>query len=339
MITNFQKIDKHKSVLLIGIGATNKYYMEIVKPESVEEAEKAFGICNLTDSYILLHDGHEDADIFILNIEDVHDYLDAARLLRSYRFSYIVPIDVYLSSHFTDPTADTMKTYYLQYLLNQSHRDNSSIILATDQHAELYENVDAYLDEMASRLQDFKANTVSNDQKENIVFAANNILGVSYANVILARMILNSEVNEYPYETKTRKAVFDIDRTDKVLDMAYFRNHADGTMTVENLLNLSSGQSPIKIFTFYRICVFIGREMSFEDYVGSTYSVYRKQQIAQEIDKYLGRLEGLLITQYKIDEVYAEEDILHPGSVRIVVKYSIRPVGCSERFIQRTVIA
>ena len=68
MITSFQKIDKHKSMLLIGIGATNKYYMEVVKPESVEEAVDTFGICDLTDSYQLLIDGHNNADIFLLNI-------------------------------------------------------------------------------------------------------------------------------------------------------------------------------------------------------------------------------------------------------------------------------
>lgn len=339
MITSFQKIDKHKSMLLIGIGATNKYYMEVVKPESVEEAVDTFGICDLTDSYQLLIDGHNNADIFLLNIEDMHDYLEAARLLRSYNFSYVVPIDVNLSSYFVDPTTDTMRTFYVQYLLKQTHKDNSSIILATDQHADLFEDIDAFLDAMSDHLQSFKANASTNDQRENIIFVANNISGVAYANVILARMILNSEVNEYPYENRYRKAIFDIDRTDKILDMAYFRNHADGTMSVENLLNLTTGESPIKIFTLYRICVYIGKELSFDQFVGSHYTVYRKQQIAQAAEEYLSTIEGILITDYKFDDLYAEEDPYHPGSVRVILKYSIRPVGSTERFIQRTLIA
>lgn len=339
MITSFKTIDKHKSVVIIGIGATNKYYMEVVKPESVEEAQKVFGLCSLTDAYELLADGHEGEDIFLLNIEDMHDYLDAARLLRSYTFSYIVPIDVFLSSNFTDPTKDTMQTYYVQYLLQQTHKDNSSIILATDKHADLYEDVDAFLEDMTDRLQGFKANASTSDVRENIIFVANNLEDVEYANVILARMILNSEVNEYPYENRRRMAVFDIDHTDKVMDMAYFRNHADDSVTVENLLNLSSGESPIKIFTNYRICVYIGRELSFDDFIGSLYTMYRKQQIALKVDTYLDQMVGVLITAYKIDDVYAEEDPFHPGTVRIILKYSIRPVGCTERFIQRMVTA
>ena len=51
MITNFHKIDKHKSFLLIGIGETNKYLHEIVKPEYLEEVKNVFGSCELVDAY------------------------------------------------------------------------------------------------------------------------------------------------------------------------------------------------------------------------------------------------------------------------------------------------
>ena len=94
MITNFKSIDKHKSFLLIGVGTTNKYYMEVVKPESLGEARDIFGYCHLTAAYQLLMDGHADADVNLLDIEEVRDYLEAANLLQSYSFSYIVPLDV-----------------------------------------------------------------------------------------------------------------------------------------------------------------------------------------------------------------------------------------------------
>lgn len=339
MITNFKSIDKHKSVLLIGIGNTNKYYMEVVKPESLREAREVFGYCALTDAYQLLMDGHENADVYLLNIEEVHDYLDAANLLRAYSFSYIVPLNVELRTSFTDPTSDTMHTYYIRSLLQKACRDDSTILLVTDRNAALYEDVDAFLDDMMKVEMEFKANAVTSDRMENIVFVMNNLYGVEYANVILARMILNSEVNQYPFENRKRKAIFDIDFTDRILDMAYFRNHADGAVSVENLLNLASGETPEKIFTIYRICVYIGKDLSFDDYVGSFYTAYKKQQVAQEVQVYLERAKGALIRKFRIDNVYAEEDPYHPGTVQIILKYSIQPLGCTERFIQRTVIA
>lgn len=339
MITSFQDIDKHKSMVVIGIGNTNKYYMEVVKPESAREAQEVFGLCSLTDAYSILVDGHEDADIFLLNIENVHDYLEAANLLRSYAFSYIIPVDVDLRSSFVDPTSDTMRTYYVKYLMQNACKDDSSVVIATDERAELYEDVDAFLDDMMRAEMNFKANASTSDSMQNIVFVMNNLHGVEYANVILARMILNSDANQYPFEDRKRKAVFDIDFTDRVLDMAYFRNHADGTCTVENLLNLASGETPMKIFPIYRICAYIGRDLSFDGYVGSVYTMYKKQQIAQEVNSYLERAKGTLIRSFRIDSVYAEEDPYHPGTVQIILKYSIQPVGCTERFIQRTVIA
>lgn len=339
MITSFQSIDKHKSVLIIGIGNTNKHYMEVVKPESVLEAQEVFGFCPLTEAYGILVDGHEDEDIFLLNIENVHDYLEAANILRSYSFSYIVPVDVELRSSFTDPTSDTMRTYYVKNLMQKVCGNDDCIILATDRQAELYEDIDAFLDDMRDVEMGFKANASTSDRMENIVFVLNNLHGISCANAVLARMILNSDVDQYPFEDRKRKAVFDIDFTDRVLDMAYFRNHADGTTTVENLLNLMPGESPEKIFTVYRICAYIGKDLSFDDYIGSVYTMYRKQQIAQEVQSYLERIKGTIIRSFRIDSVYAKEDPYHPGTVKIVLKYSIQPVGCTERFIQRTVIA
>lgn len=340
MITNFQVNDIHKSFLLVGIGARKKYYMEIVRPESSEEAHDAFGECDLTDSFDILFDGHEDADIFVMNVGSLHDFLDASMLLQNYNFSYVVPVDIGISSSFADPLVETQQqTYYLQYFIRKSRLSDDTVVLATDNHASLYEDIDAFLDDMNEKLQGFKANTGTNDIRKNIVFVMNNVAGVPYANVVLARMILNSEANEYPYEDRNRRAVFDIDTTDKISDMAYFKSHADGSFTVENLLNLYPLESPLKIFTAWRICCYVGRNLSFEDFVGSAYTMYKKQQIASEVESYLGKIVGDLITAYKIDDVYAEEDFLHPGTVNVVVKYSIKPVGSSERFIQRTVIA
>ena len=92
MITNFQSIDKYRSTLLIGIGQTNRYLKEIVKPDYTAEAREIFGDCDLVDMYEFLAEGFEDRDIFLLNLENQHDYLTIAYLLDNYDFAYIVPI-------------------------------------------------------------------------------------------------------------------------------------------------------------------------------------------------------------------------------------------------------
>lgn len=341
MITNIQIEDKiEETVLLVGMGATNKYYMEVVQPESSEEMHEVFGECDFTDSFDILFDGHKDKGIFVMNIESLHDYLEAAQLLQSYSFTYIVPVDIGISNSFIDPTNDNeQRTYYLSYFIKRCNLRDDSIVLITDNHASLYEDIDAFLDDMDSKLQAFKANSNTGDVRQNIVFVANNVVNVAYANAVMARMLLNSEVNEYPFEDTERRAIFDIDHTDKINDMAYFRNHADGSFTVENLLNLYQGESPIKIFTAYRICCYISRVLNFDNFVGSAYTMYKKQQIASMVDIELNRMVGKYILEYRIDEVTAQEDFLHPGTVNIVVKYSIRPINCMERFIQRMVVA
>lgn len=339
MITNFHVKDTHTSVLLIGIAKTNKYLMQVVKPESLDEAYEVFGYCNLTNSYAIARNGHEDKDIFILNLETLHDYLDAAVMLREYEFSYIVPIDVYLSDFFYDPTANGRRTYYLQYLLQQLQKGTGTVVLATDEHANLYEDIDAFLDDMAKKRQAFKANALSSEHRENILFVANNLSDVAYGNAVAARMILNSEVQEYPYENVARKAIFEIDFTDNIDDMAYFRNHADGTMTIENLLNMYDGESPIKIFQNYRICIYIGKELDFDEQIGSVFVSYKKQKILMDATAILNSFQGKLLEDYKINDVYAEEDWTRPGTVKVVLKYALRPIGCTERFINRVLTA
>lgn len=335
MITNFHIEDVHTSVLLIGVARTNKYLLQVVKPESLDEAYETFGSCPLTEAYSIVRKGHEDKDIFIMNLESLHGYLDAANILREYEFSYIVPVDVFMSDFFYDPTANGRRTYYVQYLLQQLQSNLGTAVLVTDEHASLYEDIDEFLDDMNEKLIAFKANALSTERRENLLFIANNVSGVTYGNAVAMHMILNSDVGEYPYEVEPQKAIFDIDHTDKVNDMVYFKNHADGVMTIENLLNMYAGESPIKIFQNYRICIYIGKEMDFDEEIGSVFASYKKQKILMDASALLNSFQGTLLEDYYIDDVYAEEDYSRPGTVKIVLKYGIRPIGCTERFINR----
>ena len=84
--------------------------------------------------------------------------------------------------------------------------------------------------------------------------------------------------------------------------------------------------------------MYIEKELDFSDYIGSKYVAYKKEQIKRKVEQCLTSQIDILITDFAINEVYAKEDEYHPGTIIIVVKYEIAPVGCAERFITRTLV-
>lgn len=338
MIRGINIKDKHNSFVLIGIGATNKHLYDIVRPEYLSEAREVFGDCDLTDAYEHLCAESID-DVFLMNIENLHGYMRAAMLLGEHDFAYAIPINLMMDEFFYDPTQDGRKTYYAQYLAQQKKAGVNTLYLITDAHASLYEDIDAFLGDMYSKREKFKNNLLSGSIYGDIVFVANNLEGINWGNVELARMIRNTSPAQYPSDVSELSSVYDIDFTDKIEDMAYFKTHMDGRTTIENLLTLYPHGDPLKIFTIYRICLYIGRELDFADYLGVYYTPYRKKRVQEIVETYLSSLIGKLITNYEIVSVYAVLDEQHPGTVKIVLRYKISPIGFDERFIERELIA
>ena len=136
---SFDKKDRKNSILIVGVGATNKHYNDIVKPESKKEMIDTFGDCQLTDSYIRALD-FGASGIYVMNIEKMHDYISASYLISQFDFTYIVPIDVRLSDFYYDPTVNkNKKTYYIQRLMESLYlTGSSSTVITTDDHADLY---------------------------------------------------------------------------------------------------------------------------------------------------------------------------------------------------------
>lgn len=341
MKTSFKTIDTHKSVLIIGVGATNKYLYEVVQPEYSREMYEVFGPSALTESYQTFIEGLSDtSNVYVLNLEVEHDYTKIAEMISNYDFSYVVPVDVLMSDYYLDPNKKGQKTYLVQDMIEKSGQENNSIFIITDKHASLYQDIDQYLTAMNEVEGNFKTVVNNSFVRENTIFVANNLKNIEYSNVILAKMIVNSAVNEYPagdYIINAYQTVFDMDYIDSVSSMAYFRKHANNAITIENLLNLAPDKIPTKIFTIYRICLYIAKELDFTDFLGSHYTAYKKQQIENIVTNYLSSVSGVLITNYKINQVYAEENEHHPGTVNVILKYSIKPIGCAERFVTQSI--
>jgi hypothetical protein len=348
MQTNFDLPDKHKSILLIGFGATHQYLQDIVKPDSYEEVLDIFGESDLTEAYHLLNIMGAD-QIYIMNLSKIYDLVSAGDIIAEQHFAYIVPL-FYASEYFYDVLLKGKKTYYVQYLLRKLYKNpqNEAVILATDTKADLYEDLDAFLSDMDLKIRYIKENATSGEEYYNLFFVANMLNNIKYANVYLAGMIVNSNIDEYPYFNYRESPLltvdlyssditptFWIDKEDIPNELIYFKQHMDSTITVENLLNLyrdinNQNKSILKIFFILRILKYISKEMDFSELIGKVYREYYRNRAEEIAESFLYSIKGHYIIDYKMDKVYPKEDPAYPGTVNLYLKYSVLPINCSE---------
>lgn len=334
---SFDKKDRKNSILIVGVGATNKHYNDIVKPESKKEMIDTFGDCQLTDSYIRALD-FGASGIYVMNIEKMHDYISASSLISQFDFTYIVPIDVRLSDFYYDPTVNkNKKTYYVQQLMESLYlTGSSSTVITTDDHADLYEDIDAFINAMNKRRSDFKQNKTKLSIYRNVVFVLNNLSDTKWANVDLAAIINISSIDRYPvYKNVTNaNVIFNIDTNDVTTDMAYFKKHADSSISIENLLNMDSDpSSPIKFEPTNRIQKYIfSDDIGVEKFIGRPYTSATDELILDEIIKYMDSFLGYLLIKYDIKDISSAKNVNHAGCVSIFVKMNIQPIGCVEKF-------
>lgn len=338
---SFNEKDRKNSMLIVGVGATNKYYGDIVKPESKQEMIDVFGDCQLTESYIRAFNAGATG-IYVMNIEKMHDYISASSLISQVDFTYIAPIDVRISDFYFNPTAksNTNKTYYIQYLMEELYRKSSqSTVIATDDKADLYEDIDAFINTMNKRRDAFKATESRQSQYRNAIFVLNNLSNSKWSNVDLAAAIITSQINKYPSFNNFNNdiatdVIFDIDTNDITTDMAYFKKHIDTTISIENLLNMDSNpSSPIKFEPTNRIQKYIfADEIGIEDFIGRIYTDATDELILDKVIKYMDTFLGYLLIRYDIKDISSAKNMSHPGCVSIYIKMNIQPIGCVEKF-------
>ena len=320
-------VNMHSSMLLVGAGATNYCLKEISYGSNYEEVLKNYGESDISNAFKIAADMGV-TDIFILNLRSSRHYLEVEEVIKHCNFSYIVPVSVYMSDLLTDIYRDNYSTSYIAYLLAlTSVKFNESVIIATDKHASLYENIDAFLE--GQKAEDIFRKSCGRGMKyENIVFTANNLKDSKYSNVNLAAALCVKEIYEYP-EYNFGEAEFDIDKNDKPGCWAYFKNHVSEDTTVENLLNfLPSGAE--KIVFISRIIKMIKRELEFNEYVGKKYSEYIRLKIHQKLDRYLNSLVGTCLYKYRINSVEGYSDTNNKGCVIVETDSEIWPVNCIE---------
>ena len=320
-------VDKHSNLLIIGAASTD--YSELspsFESDPIAVAEKYGAESDLTKAFNLAQSLGVEY-IFLLNVRTHYDFLDLAEVINQYDFAYIAPIGIYISETFNDPHDNNRKTSYYAYLMSKLSKQNESVFVVTDQHASLFEDLDAFLEYMNTVDREFIYGCYPSVNFENIILVANTLEDTNMANIYLAAALATTEVCYYP-TVSVPPTVIRIDHTDEVGSWTYFQEHTNRETTIENMLNHLVIGNPLKIVTISRIIKIIKRELDFSEFHGRLYSEYQRLLIAKKLERYLKKLVNYAIRDYRIDSVQAYKGL--PGTVTVLNRFAVLPINCME---------
>jgi len=324
-----KEVDRNSTLLIAGKGATNHAINQIVYYDLPETVYGHYGQCNLSDAFNLAKEIGAP-HVFLANVKNPHDYIGLANTLRQYDFAYIVLTDIFFSDYFYDSTRNDKKVLYCQHLLEKTSSYNHSILMMTDKHASLYEDIDAYLKDMKSMIAEYKATASAKADGKNLCFVANNLRDHQLANVALASVLCAKDLSVYPRHTYG-PAIFYINDFDiDGQELIYFRsNHSVGT-TVENLVNFNNKIEPEKIVTVDRIAKYVKRNIDLSYFKGQPLGAYQKLRVEKALKAFLDPLIDWILKDYAIKSIRLVK--VSPGAGSIEVELDILPVNSIERF-------
>jgi hypothetical protein len=321
-----QTVNKHKNMLIIGSGKTNYMLNKITYFDTHQAVLESYGESKLTSAFKIAKD-FGVPNVFLMNVKRSYDLFDITATLKHNDFTYIVPVDLMMSDCYNDPYRNNQRISYCQYLLEDIGNFNDSTIIVTDKHASLYEDLDAFLDEMLGLSKTFNGSVSKSLQGQNLLFVANNLVNHQMANVVLASALCVCDLGEYP-QIDFGPAIFNIDTFDAPGELAFFKNNIQVKTTVENLLNFHQ-IGPEKIVTIDRIIKYIKREIDFSEFKGRPFSGYQKLRIEKKITAFLQSLKGYIIEDFFIESITPYQDA--PGTVTVLNRFDIWPINSTEK--------
>lgn len=318
-----------KEILLIGIGDSKKKLNEILETNDISEIQDIYGeeSCFVKAALIMRAGGINKYNI--LNLDAWENLVNCRELLDDYRFDYIAPLEMTIDEKYFDEYYGK-ELCYGQLLALLCHNTISTIIF-TGKHASIYEDMDAFLKDENDRLNRCM-HRFSNLTKENIIYVANNLSNVVYANVATATMLVKADYDEYPVvHTIYGPAIFDIYYSDVKSKLVYFRNnHLTGT-TIENLVNFSTNKVSGLVPVHKIIKYFFYHKPAHEQFIGKAFTEYRKMRIQEELIIFLESLKNWIIYDYEIDSITAVSS--ETGSVDVILRYNIWPKFTTEKYM------
>lgn len=322
-------VNRHKNMLILAEAANDYRLNEIVYYDAVETVKSLYGQSDLYEAFKAAKDIGAP-HVFLANINSKEDYIDMIDVIQHYDFTYIVPIGVKFSDSFYNPDLERPMTYSELYA-EHIGQTCSSIILMTDHHANLYEDVDHFLDDMGIKIDTFKSVAQRALQYGRCIgFVANNLADYKYANVAVAASLCATVLSSYPtYDFGD--AVFDIDDFDiGGRELIYFKNNLLTTTSIENLKNFRMDLDAAKLINVDRVIRFIERELDLSDYRGKFYTEYVKLKIYNLLTEFFEGIMNDAIRSYQITSV--EFVRTSPSAGTIVNTFSIAPINSLEEF-------
>lgn len=331
-------INQDKSnIIILGKADSPKKNCEILKPMTVDNAKKVYGDSDLTDAFELAYNLNVE-NIYTANCYNLTDYLVMIDKLVHYNFTYIVPINLFLSDMFYDPIRKENR-YFANFfieLLNEA--DSLSTVIFTERQAELFDDIDHFIFSMKSILSEFKYNTNTNvnypniltDYGNDLIFVLNNLQGIEHSNVALASMLANRYPSKYPNEISI-KPVFDISKRDiGEYEMAYFKtNFISKSTNINNLLNLRRDIDIYKNVIIDDVIKATIKELDFNSFKGKLYNLYTRIQLENKVKTTMDNLKGKLFKDYKVVNIGFTNTTKTSGYA--FVELSISPYGTFEQ--------
>lgn len=315
-------VDRYKSLLIMGNAETDFKLNEIYYCNENDDIKSLFGDSPLYRAYTEARKVKKD-NIFLMNVKNKFDYIDAANIVSQYEFAYITPINLYLTDQFYHPKKEQNMFFY-QYALEVC-KETDSLFICTDKHALLYEDIDHFINEMQNIIFEFKNHTAyANLDKSNICFVTNNLKNFQFANVVLGAVLSETDLDKYP-DFNFGEAVFDIDNSDVHQDMIYFKNNQLINTTPENLVNFEAAIKPEKLIKVKQICKYISKEFDIEEFKGSFFTQYHKTQLLKKYIGFMDSLVNYLIRDYRINSVDIDRD--QSGAYTISIDTSFTPIN------------
>lgn len=320
-----QKFDTSNSMLIIGKGVSEFKNKEIIKADSIESVEYMYGeISELTSAYKeALSSGVNN--VFLCNCYKFTDYIEIADLISKEEFAYITPLFLFSETFSTDDGRIMYLSEYYSNILN----DKITQLIFTDKHASLYEDINHFLNDMNNKARLFKEEAFLKLKfGDNMCFVMNVLKEYKFANVVLASILMQSDLKYYP-KKNVGQVVFDINNFDVYgNECVYFAYDEIAKSTIENFLNFRRSNDPEKFVPINLIIQKIKRALDFSSYSGMLFSPYMKISLENKVNSKMNEFVGKVIEKYNLINIRLIQN--DDYTITVVINLTIKPYNSME---------
>lgn len=314
-----------EGILIIGKGESEFKNKEILKINTIEDAEYIYG--KTSDLTIAFKEAAKlgVSDIYTCNCYKYTDYIEIVELINKEEFLYITPIFNFSETFLTDSD----EIMYLCELYSNMFSDRITQLIFTDKHASLYEDLNHFLYDMNNKTYKFKEEAFNSlSFGDNLCFVMNVLKDYKFANVVLASILIKSDLKYYP-KKDIGEVVFDINNADVYgNENIYFAYDEIAKTTIENFLNFRRKNDPEKFVPINIIIQKIKRALDFSSYAGVLFNPYMRISLENKVNSIMNSFVGNTIESYKTISIDFVSNI--DKTINIYIDLSIKPYNSIE---------